>query len=71
MVVTVLFYTAFWQTAHALPQPAAIASNQSTIPGIVIKKQGDFPSFWKRQNSFIAAMDALYEKVKTKNRGIL
>jgi uncharacterized Zn finger protein len=59
---------AFWHGSKpsSPPQPA-----QSAIAGILIKKQGDFPAFWQRENSFIEAMEALYERVKTKNRDVL
>lgn len=61
---------AFWQgsklsTSNTL-QPAP-----SAITGVLIKKQGDFPAFWQRENSFIEAMEELYERVKTKNRDVL
>jgi len=59
---------AFWQGSKppSSPQPT-----QSTITGILVKKQGDFPAFWQRENSFIEAMEELYERVKTKNRDVL
>lgn len=38
---------------------------------IVVKKQGDFPPFWKKDNSFISVMEELYQRVKTKNRDVM
>jgi uncharacterized Zn finger protein len=43
----------------------------SAVSGILVKKQGDFPAFWQKDHSFIAAIDELYERVKTKNRDLL
>jgi uncharacterized Zn finger protein len=60
----------FWQGQKRLPQTierAAIAS----VPAIVVKKQGDFPPFWDKDGSFIAVMEELYGRVKTKNRELL
>ena len=38
------------------------------ISASLIKKQGDYPAFWDRSNSFINAMESLYERVRYKNR---
>ena len=46
-----------------LPEPA-----QSSVPAIVIKKQGDYPAFWHKDASFIGTMEELYERVRTKNK---
>jgi len=55
----------FWHGAKRLPQ--AIESLPETlVPGIPVKKQGDFPAFWTRDNSFIEAMEILYEQVRNK-----
>jgi uncharacterized Zn finger protein len=40
----------------------------SAVPAILVKKQGDFPAFWTRDNSFIAAMEGLYERIRSKNK---
>jgi uncharacterized Zn finger protein len=60
----------FWQ-GEQRSQPPDTEEMTSGVPAILIKKQGDFPPFWQRDNSFIAAMEALYQRVKTKNKGIL
>jgi uncharacterized Zn finger protein len=39
---------------------------QVPVSAIAVKKQGDFPPFWERDNSFIEVMETLYEAVKTK-----
>jgi uncharacterized Zn finger protein len=57
----------FWTGAKRLPQPQPFAS-QAGVPALLIKKQGDYPAFWHRDNSFIDTMEELYERVRTKNR---
>lgn len=61
---------AFWQ-GELRPQSSETVEGPAGVPAILIKKQGDFPPFWQRDNSFIAAMEALYQRVKTKQKGIL
>jgi uncharacterized Zn finger protein len=55
----------FWHGAKRLPQTIEPLP-QVSISGIPIKKQGDFPAFWQRDNSFITAMETLYQQVKAK-----
>ncbi|NEQ97017.1 MAG: hypothetical protein F6K30_09870 [Cyanothece sp. SIO2G6] len=57
----------FWQGAKRLPQTIE-APPATTVTAIAVKKQGDFPAFWHRDNSFIEAMEELYKRVKTKNK---
>lgn len=57
----------FWQGSKRLPQTLEVAS-PSAVPAVLVKKQGDFPPFWHRDNSFIEAMEGLYEYVKVKNK---
>jgi uncharacterized Zn finger protein len=55
----------FWHGAKRLPstlEPTA----PPLIAGIPIRTQGDFPAFWKRENSFLEAMSTLYEQVRLK-----
>ena len=42
--------------------------SQNPISASIIKKQGDYPSFWNRQNSFIFSMENIYTAAKIKNR---
>ncbi len=66
----------FWQGTKRLPQtiqstsPNGRANSfpEALVPGIPVKKQGDFPAFWTRDNSFIEAMEALYEQVRNKGQ---
>ena len=60
----------FWQGKKRLPKTLEVAS-PSAVPAVLIKKQGDFPAFWQRDNSFIEAMEGLYEYVKVKNKNKL
>ncbi|MBE9067248.1 SWIM zinc finger family protein [Leptolyngbya cf. ectocarpi LEGE 11479] len=57
----------FWQGAKRLPQTMEVLPD-SPVSGIPVKKQGDFPAFWDRDNSFIEAMETLYEQVKAKGQ---
>lgn len=60
----------FWHGAKRLP-PTVPSPQSPVVPAIPIKQQGDFPAFWQRDNSFIAVMESLYERVRTKNQTIL
>lgn len=57
----------FWHGAKRLPQ-AIDPLPEALVPGIPVKKQGDFPAFWTRDNSFIEAMEALYQQVRNKSQ---
>ncbi len=60
----------FWQGAKRLPQTIE-SSESSGVSAVLIKKQGDFPPFWNRDNSFIEVMEEFYERVKTKNKDLM
>ncbi|MBE9032960.1 SWIM zinc finger family protein [filamentous cyanobacterium LEGE 11480] len=57
----------FWHGVKRLPQAIEPLDN-IPVSGIPVKQQGDFPGFWERDNSFIAAMEMLYEQVKSKGQ---
>ena len=57
----------FWHGAKRLPQTME-ALPDNPVSGIPVKKQGDFPGFWDRDNSFIEAMETLYGQVKAKGQ---
>ena len=59
----------FWLTQKRLPQVGE-GVGSATLPAIVVKKGGDFPPFWQKESSFLAVMEELYERVKTKNKGV-
>ncbi|BBD62804.1 hypothetical protein NIES2109_56540 (plasmid) [Nostoc sp. HK-01] len=60
----------FWLGSKRLPSTIE-ASNESGIPAILIKKEGDFPAFWQKDSSFIETMEELYQRVKTKNQNLI
>jgi uncharacterized Zn finger protein len=55
----------FWLGGRRLPdfEPAS----RPPVPGLVIRRQGDYPAFWKKDISFIDVMDGVYERVRTKS----
>ena len=53
----------FWLGSHRLPA-LPDASREASIPGIVVKKGGDFPEFWKPDVSFITVMEEVYQRVR-------
>ena len=55
----------FWEGAKRLPQLEPISP--PSVPALLIRKQGDYPPFWKKDASFIATMEQLYERVRTKS----
>jgi uncharacterized Zn finger protein len=60
----------FWLGTKRLPQTIDVPT-AGGVSAILIKKQGDFPPFWQKDNSFIAAMEELYQRVKTKNQNLM
>jgi uncharacterized Zn finger protein len=56
----------FWQGAKRLPKLEPVL--QTGVPAVLIKKQGDYPAFWHKDQSFIEAMEELYERVRTKHK---
>ncbi|NUN66623.1 hypothetical protein HCU40_18110 [Pseudanabaena biceps] len=60
----------FWQGQKRLPQSIPL-STPTSVSAIVIKKQGDNPSFWHKDSSFIETMEALYDRVKSKTSSLL
>lgn len=57
----------FWLGKKRLPSTIEVG-NQSSVSAILVKKQGDFPAFWPKDNSFIETMEEFYQRVKTKNQ---
>ncbi len=56
-----------WQGKKTLPTPRPI-SNKPVTAAVLIKKGGDFPTFWQRDNSFIDVMEVLYPRIIDKNK---
>jgi len=61
----------FWAGARRLPSAtptaASSSSSQARVSALLVKKQGDYPPFWHKDNSFIEVMEELYDRVRTKN----
>jgi uncharacterized Zn finger protein len=60
----------FWHGAKRLPQGIE-AAPQTIVAAILVKKQGDFPAFWSKEQSFIETMEEFYGRVKAKNTQLL
>jgi uncharacterized Zn finger protein len=69
-VVTQTSAREFWLGTKRLPQTIDVPASGG-VSAILIKKQGDFPPFWQKDNSFIAAMEEIYQRVKTKNQNLM
>ncbi len=57
------------ETANSQATMSAADKDKQAITTSValIKKQGDYPEFWPRNNSFISAMEDIYAAVRKKN----
>ena len=53
----------FWQGPQPLPKNIE-SSQVATIPAMLIKKGGDSPAFWQKQNSFIELMEDFYLRMR-------
>jgi uncharacterized Zn finger protein len=53
----------FWHGQQPLPKSIE-PSQAATIPAMLIKKGGDFPAFWQKQNSFIEVMEDFYVRMR-------
>ncbi len=63
----------FWQGVKPqieLTQQQTL-SEQSVIPALLIKKGGDYPPFWDRDNSFIEAMESYYLALRKSGQKLL
>ncbi|WP_414578249.1 SWIM zinc finger family protein [Anabaena sp. CCY 9402-a] len=60
----------FWLGTKRLPSTIEV-SNDSGVSAILVKKEGDFPAFWRKDNSFLETMEELYQRVKTKNQNLM
>ncbi|EXJ14517.1 SWIM zinc finger family protein [Imhoffiella purpurea] len=63
-------YRDFWNGRKRLPTEIEPAT-PPVVPGILVRKAGDFPGFWDRENSFVEVMEEFYGRVRTKSKGIL
>ena len=56
---------AFW---HGGRLPDAVPEPPPGIPALLLRRAGDRPGFWHRDNAFIEAMSEVYRVVEGKNR---
>lgn len=63
-------YRSFWQGKQRLPSSIEPATS-AAVPAILVKKGGDYPAFWERDNSFIEVMEEFYLRVRKKNKEVL
>ncbi|WPL15940.1 SWIM zinc finger protein [Thiorhodovibrio winogradskyi] len=66
-VATAPDYQAFWTGRKRLPSEIEPAT-PPVVSGILVRKAGDYPGFWERENSFIEVMEALFERVRVKSK---
>jgi len=59
-------YRDFWAGRRRLP-PASDLGSPASVPALLIKKQGDYPPFWPKEQSFIGVMEEIYERVRAKS----
>ncbi len=60
----------FWQGRQPLPKSIE-PSQPAAVPAMLIKKCGDFPAFWQKQNSFTEVMEDFYLRMrKTTLKGL-
>ncbi len=57
-----LDYKQFWNGSR-LPESEAKNATPS-VPALIIRREGDFPPFWPKDNSFIEAMSEIYRLVQ-------
>lgn len=55
----------FWRGPKRLP-PGVEPPQPAAVSGILVRKGGDYPRFWDKDESFVEVMDALYEQVRKK-----
>ncbi|MCK5917139.1 MAG: SWIM zinc finger family protein [Cocleimonas sp.] len=57
----------FWQGKSVLPEVENSMDSPATT-AVLIKKAGDYPLFWQRDNSFIEIMEIIYPRIVDKNK---
>jgi uncharacterized Zn finger protein len=59
----------YWKPTQPLPSRME-PTTTSPLSAVLIKKGGNYPPFWHKDNSFIDTMEEFYERVKTKNKAV-
>jgi uncharacterized Zn finger protein len=57
----------FWQGAKRFPQTPETPPSVN-VPAVLIKKQGDYPAFWEKDQSWIETMEEVYQRIRSKNK---
>jgi uncharacterized Zn finger protein len=58
-------YKQFW---NGKPLPKQQHSKEEPgLPALIIRREGDAPAFWQKENSFIETMSEIYLRVQTKS----
>ncbi|MGF1760342.1 SWIM zinc finger family protein [Photobacterium sagamiensis] len=60
----------FWHGKEPIPSEIEPVS-ETIIPALIIKKGGDYPSFWDRDNSYIESMEELYLRLRKNSHKFL
>ncbi|PID99941.1 MAG: hypothetical protein CSA79_05900 [Thiothrix nivea] len=60
----------FWQGEYPLPLVSHFSGKPAT-PAVLIKKGGDYPAFWQRDQSFVEVMEVLYSRIVDKHKASL
>lgn len=60
----------FWQGEQPLPLVSHFSGKPAT-DAVLIKKGGDYPAFWQRNQSFVEVMEVLYPRIVEKNKAQL
>ena len=60
----------FWHGEEPLPL-VSYSSDAAATPAILIKKGGEYPPFWDRDNSFIEVMEDTYSHIVKKSSALL
>jgi uncharacterized Zn finger protein len=58
-------YREFWQGARQLPE--LLPATPPAVPALLIRKQGEYPGFWRKNASFIETMEEVYARVRAKS----
>ncbi len=65
-----LGYDDYWHGGKRLPKMLEPLPPPG-LPAVQIKKAGDYPAFWRKDQSFIEIMTEFYERVRKHNREVL
>ncbi len=52
----------FWR-GRPLPRGAGLGQQDPPVSALLLRREGDYPAFWDRENSFLEAMAEVYERV--------